>query len=112
MIPRNQHRLIFAGERLQDGTTLSDCGIMHFSRLLESAPVELQVHIPCEDMTFTLIVAARDSIDLVKAKIHFSTGIPSNQQRLKFDGRLLSNGRLLCDVLPNLYGSHYTLTLD
>merc|ERR1719171_2915169 len=108
-IPPEEQCLTFAGELLEDGRTLSDYGIQATATphldLRRRGGMQIQVRWPLikgrrllvRGKTFTLDVAASDSVASVKAQIHSEEGIPPEEQCLVFRGKLLEDERTLQD---------------
>ena len=99
-IPPDQQRLIFDGQILQDGQTLSYYNVGNeatLSLVLRIRP-SYQIFVnTLTGKTITLEVEPSDSVENVKAKILDKEGVAPHQQCLVFGGKELDEGQTLSD---------------
>jgi ubiquitin C len=94
-IPKQYQRLTFSGEKLEADKTLRDYMVPH-KGTLELEP--LKIHVKTTDgKKLPLTVDPMDTIDTVKSKMKKQHGIPKDEQRLTFNGKLLGDGTTLAD---------------
>ena len=107
-IPVDAQCLLFAGKEhdnddvmlcglcVDDGLTSKKTPVMSGSGSHTSAPFQIFVT-TLTGKTITLDVAASDTIESVKEKVHEKEGIPPHAQRLSFAGKQLAQGSTLAD---------------
>ena len=101
-IPPDQQRLFFAGQELQNSSTLSKCNIKNESALYLLLVLDEGMRIFVKTLTgkiITLEAEASDTIENLKTRIqiHDQDITPPDQQRLFFTGQELEDCRALCD---------------
>ena len=132
-IPPEQQRLIHGGRHLEDGQTVSDCGINKQSTLHLIIRLEIYVK-TIAGKIITLQVNSVSATQHIKSMIQEKEGIPADEQKLLFarkhlkDGEMLSKyniqnnsiihlslvfkGDMQIDVKPFGHGSPITLRVD
>jgi ubiquitin len=98
-LPLDRQCLMFAGRELEDARTLSDYDIRRertVLRLSKTRGMMIFIH-TLTGKTFEVEVEPSDTVESVKEKIQEQEGIPPDEQRLIFGGRLLEDGRTMSD---------------
>eukprot|EP01101_Sappina_pedata_P009034 TRINITY_DN513_c0_g2_i1.p1 TRINITY_DN513_c0_g2~~TRINITY_DN513_c0_g2_i1.p1 ORF type:complete len:173 (+),score=38.02 TRINITY_DN513_c0_g2_i1:30-521(+) len=112
-IPSKFQRLSFGNRELSDNNTLADYNIQHGSNIHMVTRVQggpMRVHITTMiGKTITVEVERTDSVLDLKNKIQETEGIPSNLQRLIFDGKELNDDGLTLSDYDLKYGSKIEL---
>ena len=94
-IPAEDQRPIFNDQPLPDNSTLEDNGIVH-GDVIDLEPMQINVEAP-DGRTTQLSVSPDDTIDKIKKRVKKKLGIPTEDQRPRFNNNPLPNDSTLRD---------------
>jgi len=94
-IPAEDQRPIFNDEPLPDNSTLEDNGISH-GDVIDLEPMQIHVKAP-DGRTIDLLVSPEDTIDHIKKRVKKKLGIPTEDQRPRFNNNPLPDDSTLND---------------
>ena len=107
LIPLHQQRLVYNDKRLHDSHTLGDYNIQNGStlQLNRSLAAYIQIFVIFRDKRYIVTVLQDDTVENLKQIISEKIGIPLDEQRLIFGGKLLEEGCILSDYNIREYSS-------
>jgi ribosome-associated protein YbcJ (S4-like RNA binding protein) len=94
-IPTEEQRPVFNDEPLPDNSTLEDNGICH-GDVIDLEPMQINVKAP-DGRTTQLLVTPEDTVKDIKKRVKKKFGIPTGDQRPRFNGNPLPDGSTLRD---------------